>query len=284
MEIALQDDTLPQAVLGQQISFSSRNVLEDRTCITWSSLDVSPKLFIKLRPKLKRSSPSKAIKKDLNYARGLSAQAQDSSSTFVATKQNDEPISDNFGSQLAIVPSLRVLLISELSDSITFCFAFKGKVLCKYGTYKIPKASYTRHLKADLIDRESKNTVTFVVTEVFVNDFVEPFDVGKFVCIEGAYVKRKVWRDGGTSIRALYANASTLIVKAESFDCCLHLYPEDRIKELLVDKVVIEFSPTIAFTVVNVKTSTRADDGDSYRLTIADGPASSDREVVVCPI
>ncbi|MCO5614865.1 hypothetical protein L7F22_069150 [Adiantum nelumboides] len=203
-----------------------------------------------------------------------------SSSTFFATKQNDEPISDNFDLQLAIVPSLRVLSILELSDAITFGFAFEDKVLCKYGTYKIPKASYTQHLKADLIDRESKNTVTFVVIEVFVNENVESFDVGEYVRIEGVYVKRKVWKDGGTSMWALYANVATLIVKLKSFDCCLHLYPKHRIKVLLADKGVIEFAPTIDFTVVKVETSTRADGGDSYRLTIADGPASSERASV----
>ncbi|MCO5569519.1 hypothetical protein L7F22_023232 [Adiantum nelumboides] len=143
--------------------------------------------------------------------------------------------------------------------------------------YKIAKASYVRHLKADLIDRESKNTITFVVNEVFVNKFVEGFDVGDYVHIEGAYVKRKVWKDGGTSMWALYANASTLLVKAESFECCLRLYPNHTIKELLASKAAIEFAPTIAFTVVKIETSTRADGGDSYRLTIADGLALSDR-------
>ncbi|KAI5059022.1 hypothetical protein GOP47_0025341 [Adiantum capillus-veneris] len=194
--------------------------------------DLSPKLLKKLAPKLKRSSPSKALRKALSYARG---NPRDSSSAFVAAKESDEPISDNFGSQLALVPSLSVLSISEFFDAITFRFAFEGKVLCKYGTYKIPKASYARHLKDDLIDRESKNTVTFVVTEVFVHEFVESFEVGEFVRIEGT------------------------------------------IKELLTNKTVIEFAPTIAFTVVKVETSTRSDGGDSYRLTIADGPASSDR-------
>ncbi|MCO5580425.1 hypothetical protein L7F22_034291 [Adiantum nelumboides] len=225
---------------------------------------LSPKINKKLSPKsaLKRNSPSKAIKKALSYGREV-----------------DEPISDNFSSQLALVPSLRVLCISELSDAITFRFAFEGKVLCRYGMYKTAKASYACQLKADLIDRESKNTITFVVNEVFLNEFVECFDVGDFVRIEGAYVKRKVWKDGGTSKWDLYANASTLLVKAESFECCLCLYLEHRIRELLTAKAAVEFTPTIAFTVVKIKTSTRADGGDSYRLTIGDGPASATEQV-----
>ncbi|MCO5570250.1 hypothetical protein L7F22_023969 [Adiantum nelumboides] len=77
--------------------------------------------------------------------------------------------------------------------------------------------------------------------------------------------------EGGTQ------EAAPIKMRVESFDCCLRLYPEHRIKELLADKVVIEFAPTIVFTVVKVETSTRADGGDSYCLTIDNGPASSDR-------
>ncbi|MCO5608092.1 hypothetical protein L7F22_062298 [Adiantum nelumboides] len=113
--------------------------------------------------------------------------------------------------------------------------------------------------------------------------------------IEGANVKRKVWRDGEMSMWALYANASIVLVKVESFDCCLRLYPEHKIKEILTSKVAIDFAPTIAFTVVKIETSTRADGGDCYRLTIAmvlpqviEQAASSTLSVVdatlICPL
>ncbi|MCO5592827.1 hypothetical protein L7F22_046830 [Adiantum nelumboides] len=210
-------------------------------------------------------------------ALGLSSRSHDLASSFVVAKGPEEPISDNFSPQLALVPLLRVLCMPELSDAITFCFAFEGKILCKYGTYKIAKASYVCHLKVDLIDRESKNTITFMVNEVFVNEFVECFDVGDFVRIEGAYVQKKVWKDGGTSMWDLYANASTLLVKAKSFETCLHCYPEHRIPELLASKAAIAFAPTIAFTIVKIETLMRIDGGDNYRLAIVDGSALSDK-------
>ncbi|KAI5079359.1 hypothetical protein GOP47_0004838 [Adiantum capillus-veneris] len=239
---------------------------------------VSSKIFEKLSPK-QQLLKSKALKKALTFARGLASKPNQDlpAASINFAKQSEEPISDNFTSQLALVPTLRVLCISELFDAITFRFAFEGKVLCKYDTYKIAKANYARHLKADLIDRESKNTITFVVTEVFIDEFVESFDCGEFVRIEGSYVKREVSKDGGTSMWTLYANASTLVVKAESFACALQLYLEHKIRDLLAAKGAIEFAPTIAFVIVKIETSTRADGGDSYRLTIADGPASSDR-------
>ncbi|MCO5610186.1 hypothetical protein L7F22_064422 [Adiantum nelumboides] len=113
----------------------------------------------------------------------LSSKSRDRASSIVASSTHEELISDNFSSQLALVPSFRVLCIFDLFDAIAFCFAFEGKVLCKYGTYKIAKASYACHLKAVLIYREFK-TLTFVVNEVFVNEFVECFDVGDYVRIE----------------------------------------------------------------------------------------------------
>ncbi|MCO5576306.1 hypothetical protein L7F22_030115 [Adiantum nelumboides] len=54
-----------------------------------------------------------------------------------------------------------------------------------------------------------------------------------------------------------------------------------RKREYLGSKAAIKFVPTIAFPIVKIETSTRANDGDSYRLTIADGLASSDEQVHV---
>ncbi|MCO5547367.1 hypothetical protein L7F22_000816 [Adiantum nelumboides] len=207
---------------------------------------------------------------DLHGLASKSSNLELTAASIKFLKDSEEPISDDFTSQLALVPTVRFLCISELPDAITIRFAFEGKVLCKYGTYKIAKANYARHLKADLIDRESKNTITFVVTKVFITEFVVSFDVGKIVRIEGAYVKRKVWKDGGISMWTLYANASTLVVNAEHFNCALQLYPEHKARELLAAKGVIEFAPTIAFVIVKIETSIRADGGDSYHLTIAD--------------
>ncbi|MCO5546749.1 hypothetical protein L7F22_000185 [Adiantum nelumboides] len=70
-----------------------------------------------------------------------------------------------FDSQLAISQPLPNLLMSELSETIHFRFAFEGKVLAKYGAYKIKKANYSRFLKADLVNNEASHTITFVVSE-----------------------------------------------------------------------------------------------------------------------
>ncbi|KAI5084980.1 hypothetical protein GOP47_0001149 [Adiantum capillus-veneris] len=97
-----------------------------------------------------------------------------------------------------------------------------------------------------------------------------------FVRIEGGSVRRRTCNDGGTSVWALYADATTLVVKDEPFDCILSLYPEHKIKDLVAGPAV-DFVPTVAFTVTKIDDSSKGDGGTSYRLTIADGHASRDR-------
>ncbi|MCO5572709.1 hypothetical protein L7F22_026468 [Adiantum nelumboides] len=93
-----------------------------------------------------------------------------------------------------------------------------------------------------------------------------------FVRVEGACVKRAIGKDGGTCLWALYADATTLVVKDEPFDCCLQLYPKQMIKDLLFQaSIATDFVSTIAFIVGKIENATRSDGTPSYRLTIVMG-------------
>ncbi|MCO5555579.1 hypothetical protein L7F22_009124 [Adiantum nelumboides] len=155
----------------------------------------------------------------------------------------------------------------------------EGKVLCKYGTYKIEKGKFGRYLKANLLDKESKNTITLVLSEIYIADFVNLFEVEDFVCVEGASLKRKVFKDGGTCQWSLHVDAITFLVKINPFDCQLVLYLEHRVRELLAApaSALAQFNPTIAFTVVKVECVAKSDGSSSCCLIIADGPAIIDR-------
>ncbi|KAI5057702.1 hypothetical protein GOP47_0027717 [Adiantum capillus-veneris] len=194
-----------------------------------------------------------------------------------------EPIAETFGSQLALAPKgPPAFLISELLELINFRFAFLGKVLCKYGTYKIENAAYPRFLKADLVDQEARHTITFVVGESYISQFVESFGVGDFVCIEGASIKQRVHNDGGTFQLALHSDATTIAIKGEPFECDLVLFLEHRISDLLSLKetTTVDSVVTIAFIVVRIVTTAKTDGSSSARLMISDGPASSDRATI----
>ncbi|MCO5584525.1 hypothetical protein L7F22_038453 [Adiantum nelumboides] len=140
---------------------------------------------------------------------------------------------------------------------------------CQHGWY----------LKADLLDKESKHTITLVVSEIYIANFVNLFEVDDFVRIEGASLKRKVFKDGGTCQWSLHVDATTFQVKTNAFDCNLILYPEHRIRELLAApaSALAQFNPTIAFTIIKVESVAKSDGTSSCRLTIADGPAIIDR-------
>ncbi|MCO5601689.1 hypothetical protein L7F22_055812 [Adiantum nelumboides] len=230
--------------------------------------EVSP-LSKKFSPKggLKKASPL-TLKNAFQIARGKTSRSlKDTSfsSSFVKEDESKNELNVEFSSQLALTPTLRVLTISELSETASFRFALERKVLRKYGIYKIPKSNFDRYMHADLLDRESRHTVTFVVTEIYLSDFVGAFVVNDFVQIEGGCVKRAVGRDGGTCLWALYVDATTLVVKAEPFDCCLQLYPEQKIKDLLFEGVVsTDVVSTIAFIVVKTENAIRSDGTPSY--------------------
>ncbi|KAI5056795.1 hypothetical protein GOP47_0028613 [Adiantum capillus-veneris] len=210
------------------------------------SLGSSP-ISKKLSPKGGVKKASMSLKKAFQIARGKPSRSL-ADTAFSSPLVKDDDLKEDLN--LAIMPTLRLLTISELSETTNFRFALEGEVLNKYGTYKVPKSNFGRYLRADLLDRESRHTVTFVVTEIYLSDFVEAFAVNDYVEIEGA----------------------------EPFDCCLQLYPEQKIKDLLSqDAIGNEFVSRIVFIVVKVENTIKSDGTPSYRLTVADGPSTSDR-------
>ncbi|MCO5549862.1 hypothetical protein L7F22_003336 [Adiantum nelumboides] len=115
-------------------------------------------------------------------------------------KEEPKPELDTkfFDTQLALSSTsnnIPLLLISELFESLSFRFAFEGKVLCKYGTYKIIDNAYPNFLKADLIDKEGSHTITFVVVDAYIPQLVECFQVDDYVHIEGVSIKQRVKTD-----------------------------------------------------------------------------------------
>ncbi|MCO5595236.1 hypothetical protein L7F22_049275 [Adiantum nelumboides] len=130
-------------------------------------------------------------------------------------------------------------------------------------------------------DRESCPTVTFVVTEIYLLEFVKAFSVDDIVRVEGACVKRAIGKDGGTCLWALRVDATMLVIKDEPFECFFQLYLEQKIKELLSQSInAVDFVSPSAFIVVKIKNATKGDGTPSDRLTIANGPSTSDRASV----
>ncbi|MCO5595110.1 hypothetical protein L7F22_049148 [Adiantum nelumboides] len=143
------------------------------------------------------------------------------STSLVKEDDLKNKLNDEISSQLAFTSALRVLTISELSEAANFRFALEGKVsskydieltetanfrlalegkvLSKYNTCKIPKLNFNRYMQLDLLDRESRHTVTFVVIEIYLSDFVEAFAVNDYVRIEGACVKKDIGKDASLS-------------------------------------------------------------------------------------
>ncbi|KAI5060581.1 hypothetical protein GOP47_0025001 [Adiantum capillus-veneris] len=233
-----------------------------------SSLVGSPNLaFKKLSSKAKLKKSPKSVQKALSITRGMATVRGKTplSSSGIATpsvsvsrslglasiKEEPRPIVDSFKSQLALSQSTPELLISELADAINYSFVFVGKVLAKYGTYKIQKANYNRFLKVDLVDKAAHHTITFVVVENYIEQFVNTFVVGDFLRIEGPVVRKKNPSDGGTFQLSLYADATTSLMKAPLFDFVLTLFLEHKIKDLVSSwtSSIEDGVPTVAFTV-----------------------------------
>ncbi|KAI5070012.1 hypothetical protein GOP47_0014355 [Adiantum capillus-veneris] len=170
-----------------------------------------------------------------------------------------------------------------LSDAINYRFVFVGKVLAKYGTYKIQKANYNRFLKVDLVDKVAHHTITFVVAKNYIEQFVNTFVVGDFLRIEGPVVRKKNPSDGGTCQLALYADATTSIVKAPSFEFVLTLFSEHKIKDLVSSwtSSIEDGVPTVAFTVIKVENMAKSDGSSGTRLIVADGLADVDRAMLL---
>ncbi|MCO5572454.1 hypothetical protein L7F22_026209 [Adiantum nelumboides] len=155
----------------------------------------------------------------------------------------------------------------------------RGKILCKYGTYKISNNAYPKFLKVDLIDKEGSHTITFVVANAYIPQLVECFQGDDYVHIEVVSVKQRVKTDGGTSVLALHADATTLIVKGEPFTWNLMLYPEHKIVDLFGGKQTFDNPMTKGFVVVD--NYVKRDGESAYRLIIADGPNLVDKATLL---
>ncbi|MCO5583452.1 hypothetical protein L7F22_037363 [Adiantum nelumboides] len=267
MDIEMNDSSPNLEKTKEDDGCGSSSLVKDAYGILSKSLSPSPNHF--------KSSPSTFLKRALRIARGRK---------LIKDELKVELDTQHFNAQLALSfasNKVPILLIFELFESISFHFAFEGKVLCKYGTYKITNNSYPKFLKADLLDKEGTHTITFVVADPYIPQLVESFQVEDFLHIEGICVKQRVKNDGGTSTLALHADATTLIVKGDSFKCRLTLYPEHKIADLFGSKLSFENPIIIGFVVVKVDNFMKSDGESAYRLVIADGPNSLDKAMVL---
>ncbi|MCO5564347.1 hypothetical protein L7F22_018007 [Adiantum nelumboides] len=149
-----------------------------------------------------KSSPSTPLKRALRIARGRK---------LIKDELKVELETQHFNTQLALSSASNkgpILLIYELFESISFRFAFKGKVLCKYGTYKITNNSYPKFLKADLLDKEGSHTITFVVVDPYIPQLVESFQESR------SSVDNSVKSDGESAYRLVIADGPNSSDKA----------------------------------------------------------------------
>ncbi|MCO5546897.1 hypothetical protein L7F22_000334 [Adiantum nelumboides] len=266
MDIEMNDSSANLKKTKEDDGCGSSSLIKDAAGILSKSLSPKPNHF--------KSSPSASLKRALCIARGRKL-IKDESKVELDTQHPNAQLALSSASN-----KVSILLISELFKSISFRFAFEGKVLCKYGTYKITNNSYPKFLKAGLLDKEGTHTITFVVADPYIPQLVESFQVKDFLHIEEIYVKQRDQKNGGTSTLALHANATTLIVKGEPFECRLTLYPEHKIADLFGSKLSFENPVTIGLVVVKVDNFVKIDGESAYRLVIADGPNSSDKAMV----
>ena len=99
--------------------------------------------------------------------------------------------SDSLIKKQEIVPSistqpslLKIGAICEYSP----CFVFAGKVLNRYGTYKLPTlaklgedSKVPRYLKCDLADQDACNTITLSIVDNSISLYQSKLIVGSFV-------------------------------------------------------------------------------------------------------
>ena len=132
----------------------------------------------------------------------------------------------------------------------------------------------------DLGDRKAEHSITLVVAAEQVKQFVHILNVGEYVRIEGVSAKPRNKNDGGSYPLSMYATATTLVVKAEPFECNLQFLLEHKICELFDPATSSVDNITIAFVVVKNDNVSKADGEVASQLTIADGPAPLDRATV----
>ena len=202
------------------------------------------------------------------------------------------PIENN---QVIIPPvadQIPLLKISEICDNATR-FVFEGKILNKYGTYKLssspnkgPSYKVSKYLKCDLGDIDGCNTITLSIVDNYISLYESKIIVGAFIRVEGPVVKAKNRNDGGTCAFSLQVDATTSILKAEPFDCNLSFYPEVRIKDFLEHASQCGSEErkapygTLAFVVINFDNGVASGKNTQDLLTIADGPSAHDRAAV----
>ena len=187
-------------------------------------------------------------------------------------------------------PSL--LTISEISESVCR-FSFEGKILNKYGTYKLPSVNKAgevskvhKYLKCDLADSNACNTITLSIGDDYIALYESKIVVGSFIRIEGPVVKPKNRNDGGTSSVSLHVDATTSILKGEAFECDLSFHPEIRIRQFLEHASLSTSQDrklplaTVAFVVINVPDTSQIGKSSADHLTIADGASPHDRATV----
>lgn len=190
-------------------------------------------------------------------------------------------VAEQFSSSLSLKKgSLPVFSISEISEAASGRFAFEGKILVKYGTFKIEVGSYPKFLKVDLADRKGEHSITFVVPAEQIKQLVHVLNVGEYVRIEGLSAKPRNKNDGGSYPLSLYATATTLVVKAEPFECNIRFLPEHRISEVFDTAATLIENITIAFIVVKNDNVSKVGGEVAAQLTIADGPTPLDRATV----
>ncbi|KAI5072361.1 hypothetical protein GOP47_0012467 [Adiantum capillus-veneris] len=131
-------------------------------------------------------------------------------------------------------------------------------VLNNYGTHMINEAFNNKYFKVDIVDSHNSNTITIVIGASLINLFLNKMKVGKFVHIEGASVRQKNSKDGGSSSLSLYLDGSSVITTATS----------SGLKNYL---------GTIAFVIIkcdNIEVGTSSIRGE---LLVADGSDDNDR-------
>lgn len=237
-----------------------------------------------------QSQPSPTRKHEV--AKGVSASQVVTPLRVSYPKQDSEPCNES----QVIIPSASsqpsLLKIGEICENSSR-FAFEGKVLNRYGTYKLSNlgkvgdiSKIPRYLKCDLADQEGFNTITLSIVDTYISLYESKLLIGSFIRVEGPVVKLKNRNDGGTSCYSLHVDATTSILKGEAFECNLSFYPEVHIRDFLEHASLSASQDrktplaTLAFVVINVDDGSRSGKSSLDLLTIADGPSAHDRASV----
>eukprot|EP00250_Pteridium_aquilinum_P035492 c94_g1_i1 orf=540-1103(-) len=168
-----------------------------------------------------------------------------------------------------------LLSISQIS-STKLRFSVEGKVSNKYGTYKLNN-DFNRYLKGDLVDKEHFHTITLVISDPNIAKYVDKIDPGNFIRVEGGVIASKNLNDGGSSSYSIHVDATTLILKAELFECSLVFMPKISHKFLASFVYKHSLKPTFVLVVIQADKCGKGTSAAYDELTIVDGPSVTDR-------